>query len=127
MGRRVTNARLKLAASLLVVLAALTTSVYLRAQEDSDRALYDNDVLFGQLPSGGPARLILKFGQKPSGDAGAALVERFSLIMPQAPTAPAPANVAVNNPSADTTNRDTQSETTLVLGSGSTIVVGFND
>jgi hypothetical protein len=35
-------------------------------------------------------------------------------------------NVLVNNPSQDATNQDTQSETTMILGS-SNIVVGFND
>lgn len=36
-------------------------------------------------------------------------------------------NPLVNNPAFDTTNAFTQSETTLVLGSGSTIVVAYND
>lgn len=36
-------------------------------------------------------------------------------------------NVLVNNPAADTTAQDTQSETAIVLGSGSNIDVAFND
>jgi hypothetical protein len=38
-----------------------------------------------------------------------------------------PANVLVNNTAADTTSQDTQSETAIVLGSGSTVVAAFND
>src|SRR5262249_44499344 len=37
------------------------------------------------------------------------------------------ANILVNNPNADSTAQDTQSETAIVLGSGSRIVVAFND
>jgi hypothetical protein len=37
------------------------------------------------------------------------------------------ANVLVNNPSADTTAQDTQSETALVLGSGHNVIGSFND
>lgn len=37
------------------------------------------------------------------------------------------ANVLVNNPAADSSSRDTQSETTLTLGAGATVIVGFND
>ena len=36
-------------------------------------------------------------------------------------------NALVNNPAADATAQDTQSETTIVLGSGSNIIAGFND
>jgi hypothetical protein len=36
-------------------------------------------------------------------------------------------NVVVNNPAADTTSRDTQSETSLVLGSIGSVVVVYND
>jgi hypothetical protein len=38
-----------------------------------------------------------------------------------------PTNVLVNNPAEDTTNRDTQSETAIVLGANSNIIVAFND
>src|SRR6266581_3650556 len=37
------------------------------------------------------------------------------------------ANVLVNNPAEDTTAQDTQSETAIVLGAGSKIVVAYND
>src|SRR2546423_8087322 len=36
-------------------------------------------------------------------------------------------DVLVNNPAADTTSQNTQSETTIVLGSGTNVVSGFND
>lgn len=37
------------------------------------------------------------------------------------------ANVLVNDPTADLTNQDTQSETTLVLGAHSRVIVAYND
>jgi hypothetical protein len=39
----------------------------------------------------------------------------------------APTNVLVNNPAEDTTIHDTQSETAIVLGANSNIVVAYND
>src|SRR5262249_54952854 len=36
-------------------------------------------------------------------------------------------NVIVNNPAADTTAQDTQSETSIVISQNGTIVVAFND
>src|SRR5262245_4870335 len=38
-----------------------------------------------------------------------------------------PTNVLVNSPAEDTTNHDTQSETAIVLGANSNIVVAYND
>jgi hypothetical protein len=38
-----------------------------------------------------------------------------------------PTNVLVNNPAEDTTGRDTQSETAIVLGANSNVVVAYND
>jgi hypothetical protein len=38
-----------------------------------------------------------------------------------------PTNVLVNDPSTDTTARDTQSETAIVLGANSNVVVAYND
>src|SRR5262249_13363847 len=37
------------------------------------------------------------------------------------------ANVLVNDPNADLTDQDTQSETALVLGAGSNVIVAYND
>src|SRR5439155_6410565 len=42
-------------------------------------------------------------------------------------TVPSVTNVLVNSAAADTTSQDTQSETAVVLGSGSNIIVAFND
>lgn len=42
-------------------------------------------------------------------------------------TLPSAVNVLVNSTTADTTAQDTQSETAIVLGSGSNIVAAFND
>ena len=107
-------------------LLAAATGVYLYADPDPDRALYDDDVAFSQLSSGGQQRLILKFGQKPSTGAPAS-VPVFGFLSGLSPSAPTPANVLVNNLAEDLTAQDTESETTLVLGAGSNIVVGFND
>jgi hypothetical protein len=38
-----------------------------------------------------------------------------------------PANILVNNPAEDTTSHDTQSETAIVLGANSSVVVAYND
>lgn len=55
-------------------------------------------------------------------------------VGPTPSTTPSPAqgtgpyaNVQVNNPNADKTGQDTQSETSIVLGANSNPVVGFND
>jgi hypothetical protein len=42
-------------------------------------------------------------------------------------TLPSFANVLVNDPAADVTRLDTQSETALVLGAGNTIIAAYND
>jgi hypothetical protein len=111
-------------ASLLgIVLLAAATGPYLVAGEDPDLALYNDDATFAKLSSGGQARLIVKFGQKP----GFAARASRPLLRSLAPLANTPANVLVNDPTKDTTAQDTQSETSLVLGAGSNIIVGYND
>src|SRR5215472_11428424 len=37
------------------------------------------------------------------------------------------ANILVNDPTLDTTAQDTQSETAIVLGAGSKVIVAYND
>ncbi len=37
------------------------------------------------------------------------------------------ANILVNDPTQDTTAQDTQSETAIVLGDGSKVIVAYND
>ncbi len=110
----------------IAVIAIATSGFFFHAQsDDPDRALYDDDVTFQKLSSGAQARLTMKFGPK----SNPAEVEfaQFQAAAPELPAAAVPTNVLVNDPAADTTARDTQSETTIVLGSGSTVVAGFND
>jgi hypothetical protein len=89
------------------------------------RWLYDNDELFDQLSGAARSLLELKFGRKKSEK----FIQKqrrlqFPFSLPEEITSLT--NVLVNDPSADSTNKDTQSETTIVLGSGS-IIVAFND
>jgi hypothetical protein len=89
-----------------------------------DRQMYDNDKIFNQLSSGARFRLEARFGRK-AGKVAAPPVQPepvpfFSPLVP-------PTNILVNDPAADATLQDTQSETALVLGSGSNIVGAFND
>jgi hypothetical protein len=109
------------------VLGAVIAGVSLTAQVDPDQQLYDNDIVFAQLSAGAQMRLIAKFGPKPAAPT-ALIASPFNLAAPfLAPLDPPPTNVLVNNLGEDLTAQDTQSETTLVLGAGSNIVVGFND
>jgi len=88
--------------------------------EDPLYQIYSDDVLFDKLSGAARSVLELKYGRKksepPSGEGG-----------PETPSLVDLPNVLVNNPGADGTDQDTQSETTIVRGSGSTVVVGFND
>src|SRR5215831_1492097 len=128
MTKREITFRAKVVFSILgmALLVAAIAGTRLYAQVDPDRPLYDDDILFQQLSSGAQTRLIAKFGPKPAAPA-AASTSPLNLLAPLAPATPPPTNVLVNNPAADLGPQDTQSETTLVLGSGSNIVVGFND
>lgn len=88
-----------------------------------DWLLYFDPALYNQLSSAYQRNLERRFGRRgkvTAGDRGAASSEDGSL-------GPGFPNVAVNNRTADTTVSDTQSETTLVLGSGNNVLVSFND
>src|SRR5215470_14865917 len=128
MKKREITFRAKVAFSILgmALFVAAIAGIRLYAQVDPDRPLYDDDILFQQLSSGAQTRLIAKFGPKPAAPA-AESTSPPNLLAPLAPATPPPTNVLVNNLAEDTGPQDTQSETTLVLGSGSNIVVGFND
>jgi subtilisin-like proprotein convertase family protein len=102
----------------------LTAPAYQSPDADSDRRLYDDPELFVQLSSAKQNLLELKFGKKPSITAPATGLELG--FKPASPNATI-ANILVNNPISDTTTQDTQSETALVLGSGSNVVAFFND
>lgn len=89
-----------------------------------DRHMYDSDEIFNQLSSGARFRLEARYGRK-AGQATARPVqaEPVPFVGPLAP----PTNVLVNDPAADAGLQDTQSETALVLGSGSNIAGAYND
>jgi hypothetical protein len=110
----------------MALLGAAIAGIRVYAQVDPDRQLYDDDTQFQQLSSGAQMRLIAEFGPKPAAPLPGS-TSAINLLAPLTPAAPTPTNVLVNNLAEDLTAQDTQSETTLVLGSGSNIVVGFND
>src|SRR5216683_5864943 len=97
-------------------------------EDDYQKQLYDNKELFEQLSGAAQSLLELKFGQ---------VVAPASRPTPGAPTTDSlsaieeDSNVLVNNPNADLTARDTQSETTLVVfgpgGNDNTGCSAFND
>ena len=101
------------------------------AQSDPMRELYENKVEFEKLSGAAQNLLELIYGKR-----SAASMTPSLFAAPAAAVASGPSianvsdqlteNVLVNNPLLDTV-QDTQSETTLVLGSPQTIVVGFND
>lgn len=97
-----------------------------RAPDGSrDWELYWDPELYNQLSSAYQLRLQRLYGFRGEVREGAA-TGTAGAERPQSPAA-LPANVLVNDPNADATTQDTQSETTLVLGSGSNILVSFND
>ncbi len=97
-------------------------------EDPSMREVYDNPELFAQLSSAAQIRLERKFGkQKPAltKESSSRRIPSFAqgrLSILSALTQP-----LVNNPSADLSDQDTQSETTIVLGSGMNVVGSFND
>jgi len=103
-----------------------------RAQ-DRYREIYDDPVLFEQVSSAMQRLLIARFGPRE------VLDEKGNPIVPdlRGPTRTAypsdsglaltQSNGPVNDPTADATSQDTQSETALVLGSGSRVIAAFND
>jgi len=96
-----------------------------RAPDGSrDWELYSDPELFNQLSSAYQNRLERIYGHKGkvrSGTSKASQAEEnpdATLVVP---------NTLVNNPAADATTQDTQSETTIILGAGSNILCSFND
>lgn len=93
-----------------------------------DWQLYWDPALYNQLSSAYQRNLERRYGRRGKvvrsvkGGIGAG-DEGGDSTSPLAP----PPNTLVNNPAADATTQDTQSETTLVLGSGSNILASFND
>lgn len=90
--------------------------------ESRDWELYWEPELYNQLSSAFQQRLRRIYGER-TGARRTTLPEAAGV---EAPSGALP-NVLVNNPGADTAPRNTQSETSLVLGSGSIILSSFND
>ncbi len=130
-----------------ILIMALLTPGALYAQADSARYhLWLDDAQFAKLSSAAQNLLIAKFGPKlrrdgkgnliaPGGSTGsgtgagfgtgpAGQIVKGSGLFGAMTAIP---NNLVNNAAADATAQDTQSETTIVLGSGSNIISGFND
>jgi hypothetical protein len=146
MKRKLRNTRLIFFSVILLSLACMLLwqppDVRVAApQDDEEKALYDNQEAFDCLSGAARSKLEAKYGRKNDGkeaqaggnvtdSTGAAEASQNIAI----PGAGAPiqilsalANQLVNDPNSDATARDTQSETTLVLGSGMNVIAGFND
>lgn len=95
-----------------------------KAAENHLRALYKDKVRFEMLSGAAQNSLERKFGRKTkiTVDAPVAGKPRGTGLSPSAVIP----NVLVNDPTADLTAQDTQSETTITLA-GPNIVAGFND
>src|SRR6266404_2033626 len=81
---------------------------------------------------GEPAVSPFHFSRRPGAPARAGRSRRPSTTRPtlevlEDRALPSVVNVLVNSTGADTTSQDTQSETAVVFGSGSNIIVAFND
>jgi len=126
---------------MLLTIGSLLMSQALRphvvsAQGDPFRSLYDNDERFNELSGAARTVLELKFGKKdrkgkfgtgaPASEAGIRGAQSAGNVGGNVETNSALISNLVNDPSADTTAQDTQSETTLVA-LGSTLVAAFND
>ncbi len=110
----------------VLVLAGGVAIRRISAQATGIRALYDDDVRFQQLSTAGQTLLELKFGRK--GTSLAELPDEVVLGAEASETVVGqPFTNVLVNAVPDPASNDTQSETTLVLGSGSVVVVGYND
>lgn len=96
------------------------------------RRLYEDPLRFEMLSNSMQNVLIAKFGPRPAFDSKGNPIEPAPLDHARGPSGPqavlsALGNVLVNNAAADATAQDTQSETSLALGSGSNLIAAFND
>lgn len=111
----------------IVVLVLLSKVALGQTDEASQRSLYEDEERFNQLSGAARTLFHLRFGKKEeSTQAHPGSVLRSAPTSPNAPLSVLPNNL-VNDAAADATAQDTQSETALVLGSGSNVVCGFND
>lgn len=102
--------------------------------QDVHYEIYRDSAKFEQVSSAMQSLLIAKFGRRTALDAKGNPVQPpspswASTAIPDWPggVISVLANSLVNNAAGDATAQDTQSETALVLGSGSNLVAGFND
>lgn len=124
------NAHVAMRYSLLALLIGLIAFLsaggkllqQLTASAQTGSSLYCDGKRFDQLSSAAQTALERKYGKI----AGPVIVGS-SEQEAAAPLALSSNNISVNNNSADTTAQDTQSETTIALGAGSNVIVGFND
>ncbi len=101
----------------------------LSAQEMARKVrAYDNPQVFAEMSGAKQAALERRFGRRPV--RGVAITgEEFTedaARMFAAPLNPL-ANVRVNDPTADGTNQDTQSETAVLFGTEQNIIAAYND
>ncbi len=111
--------------------ATLLLSGTMLAQDATQRALYDDVQKFEQLSSAAQILLRAKFGPRPGekvadSDGNIASSPHLGFGADGRILSPLVNNL-VNNAAADATAQDTQSETTIILGSGSNVIAGFND
>lgn len=92
-------------------------------KDDLPREYHQRDDLFDKLSGAARNALEKKYGKRKAGK------ELDKAPPPTREITPFSGylNNTVNNPGADTSSQDTQSETTIVLGSGSNVVSAYND
>lgn len=118
--------RVRFIVSILIFASVLPCAGLAEPPQTAERAAYDNDAVFEQMSGAARTRAELKFGRKKTRSAPSTGGERSGA----GTTSPFSTSVAlalVNDPTADATTQDTQSETALVLGSGANVVSAFND
>lgn len=89
--------------------------------KDGLRRLYEDKERLAMFSSGFRNVLEARFGAR-----GEVMKEERLVQSPDFWTSPM-AGPLVNDPASDTTARDTQSETSIALGAGSTVIASFND
>ncbi len=104
----------------------LGTRVATAQSDDQLKLLHENDQLFDQLSGAAQTLLENKFGPRKG---KVRKLEELDTAPPSFTPEPLSVlpNPLVNDPAADLTAQKTQSETTIVLGLGSNVIVGFND
>ena len=106
------------------------------SEDEQLRQLYDDDGLFQQLSGAAQTMLELKFGKKGASPADLPVENTASVLessvqiesyVEEEAGSSYVGNILVNDPNLDLTAQDTQSETTIVLGSGDNVCAGYND